>query len=439
MKRLSQEVVEQRLKDRGIEYEPFTYTNNSQIIQYKCPICKIEKTQKLDHIFKQSGCCVSCGNRKYTQDTIEEKIRNKNIVFKNFIYESTRQKIEVKCQTCDEYKFNTISNLIGGRTGSCMKCAASKPSSIRYNQSSIEEKLTEMGYTFEKFVYKTVTQRIRHKCPDCDVIKEATITNLLREFSRCKNCGSNNGRKKTAHTQEYVEAQLTQLNIKYKPFVYISNRSIVSYKCGNCDDFIESTYHDLHIKKSNLCNRCLYIAKSITIDDIKNKLNELGLIFISAESGGSKSAITYECPSCNVPTISTYNLIQQNGRITCRACAGYSSMEIYVDARLVDLNIAFKREHSEKWLVSDISNRNLYLDFYLEEYNVAIECQGEQHFRPIKYFGGVDAFKNTQYRDSLKKSLCEEHGIKLYYINYNENTEEKLKEILLECGALTVQ
>ena len=28
------------------------------------------------------------------------------------------------------------------------------------------------------------------------------------------------------------------------------------------------------------------------------------------------------------------------------------------------------------------------LDFYLPKYNMAIECQGEQHYKPIEYFGG---------------------------------------------------
>lgn len=59
------------------------------------------------------------------------------------------------------------------------------------------------------------------------------------------------------------------------------------------------------------------------------------------------------------------------------------------------------------------------MDFFLPNENVAIECQGLQHFKPIAFFGGEDGLKKTQERDAVKKSLCEERGIKLlYYADY---------------------
>ena len=60
----------------------------------------------------------------------------------------------------------------------------------------------------------------------------------------------------------------------------------------------------------------------------------------------------------------------------------------------------------------------MFLDFYLPEYNVAIECQGGQHFSPTELFGGKDFYELTIERDKVKKDLCEEHGINiLYYSN----------------------
>lgn len=72
------------------------------------------------------------------------------------------------------------------------------------------------------------------------------------------------------------------------------------------------------------------------------------------------------------------------------------------------------------------------LDFYLPNYNVAIECQGIQHYKVIEHFGGAERLKYTQQLDKRKKNLCEEHGVKLYYINYNEDVETKLSKILKE-------
>lgn len=76
----------------------------------------------------------------------------------------------------------------------------------------------------------------------------------------------------------------------------------------------------------------------------------------------------------------------------------------------------------------------LELDFYLPAYNIAIECQGEQHYRPIKHFGGETKFKKTVECDQRKARLCEENGVRLFYIRYDENVEEVLTNILTEAG-----
>lgn len=69
----------------------------------------------------------------------------------------------------------------------------------------------------------------------------------------------------------------------------------------------------------------------------------------------------------------------------------------------------FKRQQTFEWLKK---TNNLYLDFYDEENNIAIECQGEQHFIDKGKFGD---FENIIQRDKIKFQLCEEHNIKLIY------------------------
>lgn len=60
------------------------------------------------------------------------------------------------------------------------------------------------------------------------------------------------------------------------------------------------------------------------------------------------------------------------------------------------------------------------LDFYLPEYNIAIEYQGEQHFKPVKYFGGEKRYLDRLERDNRKKILCEENNVKIIYFSYWE-------------------
>lgn len=76
--------------------------------------------------------------------------------------------------------------------------------------------------------------------------------------------------------------------------------------------------------------------------------------------------------------------------------------------------------------------KTIRLDVYIPSLNIAIECQGEQHYRPIKYFGGEQTLIKTQERDKRKETLCRENGVKLIYYSNQEypNTITNKEEIL---------
>jgi len=63
---------------------------------------------------------------------------------------------------------------------------------------------------------------------------------------------------------------------------------------------------------------------------------------------------------------------------------------------------------------------NLELDIFLPEKKIAFEYQGQQHFYPIKAWGGDKAFKKLQERDERKRQLCLQLGITLIEIDYTE-------------------
>lgn len=69
------------------------------------------------------------------------------------------------------------------------------------------------------------------------------------------------------------------------------------------------------------------------------------------------------------------------------------------------------------------NKNNLTIDFYLPDFNIGIECQGEQHFIPVEYFGGDDGLKEEIFRDELKNKLCLEHNIEIvYFIKKDSST-----------------
>ena len=63
------------------------------------------------------------------------------------------------------------------------------------------------------------------------------------------------------------------------------------------------------------------------------------------------------------------------------------------------------REASPEWL------GRMRIDIYLPELKLAIEHQGEQHYRPIAVFGGEEAHRRVVERDELKRRLCDENGV----------------------------
>lgn len=111
----------------------------------------------------------------------------------------------------------------------------------------------------------------------------------------------------------------------------------------------------------------------------------------------------------------------------CPKCVKQSKMEKLTENFLRDANIDFIKEHSFNWLKN---KNNLRLDFYLPKYNIAIECQGVQHFKPIDYFGGDKFFEYQHYLDTMKKKLCDEHNISIKYIIYNKNPKCQILKII---------
>jgi hypothetical protein len=80
------------------------------------------------------------------------------------------------------------------------------------------------------------------------------------------------------------------------------------------------------------------------------------------------------------------------------------------------------REASPEWLGRQ------RLDIYMPGLALAIEYQGEQHYRPVALFGGEDGFKKTQERDRVKLRLCREHGVKIVYFSHKEELSQSKVE-----------
>ena len=115
----------------------------------------------------------------------------------------------------------------------------------------------------------------------------------------------------------------------------------------------------------------------------------------------------------------------------CSLCNKKSKGETKVRIFLEKNNIKFEREKRFK----DCRNiLPLPFDFYLPQYNLCIEFDGEQHFIPHDFNSKeteekkLENLKIVQFRDRIKNDYCKNNGINLLRIKYDENVEEKLTE-----------
>ena len=94
----------------------------------------------------------------------------------------------------------------------------------------------------------------------------------------------------------------------------------------------------------------------------------------------------------------------------CSKCKN-SSLELAVENKLKRCNIRYETHKFFKWLKL---NGPQHLDFFLPDYNIAIECQGEQHYndKTEKY---SENFEKTRLRDENKYMLLEKHNIRVLY------------------------
>jgi len=107
-----------------------------------------------------------------------------------------------------------------------------------------------------------------------------------------------------------------------------------------------------------------------------------------------------------------------------------SKGEEYIKKWLSDNNFLFLQQYKFK----DCKNKlELPFDFAILNKDLSVLCliefQGEQHFRPVEYFGGKKAYLTLSQNDKIKRDYCNNKNIKLFIINYYDNLEEKLKEI----------
>lgn len=157
-----------------------------------------------------------------------------------------------------------------------------------------------------------------------------------------------------------------------------------------------------------------------SIHNIKNyiKLNNINVELLSEEYINKKTDLKWKCECGNIFYKNFHQIKLRN--IFCEDCGkAYSSLEKKTILALDAFGVNYETEKSFDNCVDKIK---LKFDFYihLDKIDIAIECDGEQHYRPVGKWGGVDGFHEIQRRDRIKNKFCVDNNIPLLRIKYDK-------------------
>ena len=101
----------------------------------------------------------------------------------------------------------------------------------------------------------------------------------------------------------------------------------------------------------------------------------------------------------------------------CPKCQS-SKLEMELIKTFEENNIKYEYQSKPKFITKE--NKFWSVDFYLPQYHVIVECQGQQHFTPVDFSGhnwekAVKKCDELKKRDKRKVELCNQNGIEIVY------------------------
>ncbi len=219
----------------------------------------------------------------------------------------------------------------------------------------------------------------------------------------------------------------------YSDSIYNGKDNQITIFCNTCNDSFV-TKPEIHfqgkgcpscgLQKVRDKNQKIVTERALTVEaDVILKHNGR----VSCDKLEYKGNKVKSLFGCNVNEEHGYWLATPNDILRgfgCPICSA-SKGENKISETLDSLGINYNRQ---KTFDGCKFERLLKFDFYLPDYNLCIEYDGQQHFKAIELFGGEEEFLKTKNRDKIKNKFCLDNNIKLIRIPYTE--KDSIEEIL---------
>ena len=355
------------------------------------------------------------------------KVHGNKYDYSKVEYINDRSKICVICPYHGEF-WITPNNLLSGK--GCKNCSHR---SFKYDTNEFIKCAREIHgdkYDYSKVEYVNNHTKVCIICPIHGEFWQMPNSHL--KGCGCKKCAQIIIGNYTRNSKEQFIEKAKKVHgnkYDYSKVEYVNAHTKVCIICLDHGEFWQTPHKHINTKRG--CSKCGGSDRITTDEFIKKAIKIHGnkYDYSKVEYINSNTKICIICPDHGEFWQTPHNHLLLEG---CPQCNN-SKLENEVKTLLQNNKIEFEEQKRFDWLGKQS------LDFYLPRYNLAIECQGIQHFEPIEYFGGVKTLENQIKRDKRKYLLCENNSIEILYYStlkkYCEiNTLEKLIEEILKHG-----
>jgi len=274
-------------------------------------------------------------------------------------------------------------------------------------------------YDYSLINYIGYHKKLKIFCKDHGVFEQTPAKHLIG--CGCPKCSKN---VKFSNEDFIFKSNLLHKN-KY-------DYSLVDYKNAHTKVKIICKDHGIFEQQprahlaGNGCSSCVGNKKlnKIIFQKKSNKTHDNRYDYSLVEYENNNTKVKIICEDHGIFEQLPFNHMKGCG---CPKCDNYSAGEKKIEKLLNKNNIIFE---PQKEFEGCINVRSLHFDFFLPEKNLCIEFDGDQHFNRYRFEDNDDGLNIRKKRDQIKNIYCDKNNMKLIRIKFDENIENKLKEIL---------
>ena len=400
------------------DYSKVEYVNNHTKVCIICPEHGEFWQEPHAHIDAKRGCpkcgAIKCANaiRKTKKEFINgaKKVHGDKYDYSKVEYNGDKIKVCIICQKHGEFLQTPHNHLSGS---GCPKCRNENIGSIK--RKKIDDFIKEAReihgdkYDYSKVKYINAQTKVCIICPEHGEFWQKPDGHIYGK-NGCPKCGG-----QYMDREYFIECANKIHNNKYdySKVEYVNNRTKVCIICPEHGEFLQTPHHHL---RGFGCSECSG-NKKLTNETFEKKAKEIHgnkYDYSKVDYVNQKTKVCIICPEHGEFWQTPNGHLNGNGCPKCKM----PLLEKKVEKILNENNIKYIHQYRNKDIFGLQS-----LDFYLPDYNLGIECQGEQHFRPVKYRSEKmmngntpeERFLYNKERDRVKKEKCKNVNIGIVY------------------------